>query len=561
MNAPSRIEKLVLQRPPSLLALLRALEANDVTCQASRRITIGEDTKWLGCVNSLNPDTLPHAQRILEDFVDCGLFGCGPFIERLSIIAQAVCCQRHQVNEITQYYTYFWIADELLLDDFPGGREWEADEIALFSLNTDRLQHETTKANPLRNTVLCAIDRLRIYIEAVDDFERDDLYQGIMNLTMQWLATQAPNTCEPLKGAQDGHGPMRARSASTNGKPARTVPDSEPLSFGADQSVLYETLDELDRLDNDSMPRFANDVDNTGTRGSSLTSKSGMSNSGPGSSSTTANAPEKLGYGGNSTMLHVGCAAKPSQTPNAQGLEMSPIFMSGHMKPSDQDSTSQASHFTFDSDVDRFRRLLDPTKIALEVLELLQTPIVMNLEDPALDKGFLLISQFHFLPGHIRIGRSTRGPRTNLPWSCEVLKSNEPRATFIWIGCKHSQRVREILHLELLNMRRKVLECSCKAKIAPDWFEINLEDAVKTANKWVEWIDQEPFYRTGGLKARYVQTRSPMDQSQILVLEDGIMSFPVKNGSSNFAPSSDKLPIRAASPQLARPDIRGLKRK
>ena len=440
------------------------------------------------------------------------------------------------------------------MDEFPGGREWEVDELALFSLNTDRLQHEISQASHLSNTALCAIDRLKIYTEAVDDFERDDLYQSITNLTMQWLATQAPHTCERFEGAQDRHGPMRARSASMNGKPARTVPVSEPLSFSADQSILFETLNKLDRLDNDSIPRFANDVENKATSGSSLTSKSG-----PGSSSTTGNAPEKLASSSNSTTLHIRFAATSGQTPNAQALKMSPIFVSGHIKPSDQNSTSQTSHFTFDSDVDRFRKLLDPTKIAVEVLELLQTPI--TVKDHALDRSFLLISQFHILPGQVRIGCSTKTPRNNLPWGCEVLKRNEPHAKFIWIASKYSQRVKEILHLELLGKRRKALECSCRCKIAPDWFEISLEAVVKTAKNWIDRMDQDPYYCTGDLKAGYVQTQSRMDQSQVSILEDGIMSFSVKDGSSDFAPPFDRLPIRAASPQLARRNIRRLKRK
>ena len=500
-----------LQRPPSLLELLKAWEGREVTCLASSRINRNYRKIQKRCHISYDPDTLLSVQSKIEEIVDYGLFSCGPFIERLAIIARAVCCQKHQVKEITQYYTYCWVADELLLDDFPGGREWEREELALFNLNTNRLWSTTSEINFISDDALCAIDRLRIYVEAVDDFERDDLYQAITNLTMQWLASQSLRTPEPSEQrAQDRVSSMRARSASMNSHSTRTVPKFGPLTFSTLQNTLSQTLRKLDYLESDSIPPYSN------------------------------------------------------QAPSTQALQISPVFVSAQINPSDGDPSSPATHFFFDSDIDRSRRLLDPTKIALELLELLKTPIVWNPKDPELDKGFLLISQFHLFPGHVRIGRSTRGPRINLPWSCKVLKANEPRATFIWIGSKYSRRVRDILLVELLNKRRKAFECDCKCKSAPDWFEMNLEDAVETANKWVDWIDQEPYYRTGDLKVRYVQAHSQRDRSQVSVLADGIMVFPVgdESGSSHsqtldsdFAPCSDELPITAFPTQLARRNI------
>ena len=331
------------------------------------------------------------------------------------------------MKEVTEYYTYYWVADELLLDDFPAGREWEVHELALFSLNTDRLRPTTPVSTPGGDDAICAINMLKTYVEAVDDFERDDLYQAITNLTMQWLAWQTLQLSEPLEHRViNRHGSMRPRSSSMNGQSTREIPKFEPLTFSAVQKTLSATLRNLDHLEWDSVPRFADHIENTSSLGSSLTSKNQ-----PGSPSTTANAPEKLVSDNNSGTLHVGLAAASSQILNAQVSQSSPVFVSAQLEPCDRDPTSQASHFSFNSDIDRSRRLLDPTKIAQEVLGLLRTPIVLDQKDAMNSKGYVLISQLPFLLGQIRIQCWTKNPTSNLPWACQILKTNELHATSI----------------------------------------------------------------------------------------------------------------------------------
>lgn len=208
-----------------------------------------------------------------------------------------------------------------------------------------------------------------------------------------------------------------------------------------------------------------------------------------------------------------------SQPHGAQALQKSQPTSSTLWGINDSDLCLQALHFSFDSDIDRTRKLLEPSKIAKEVLHLVQTPLMNRMDDSLLNKGYLLISRFAFLPDHIRLGHTKKGPRTDLRWGCEVLRANDRYATLIWIKSKWPRRVKNLVAIELLEKRRKAFKCDCKGNnFSPDWYEMSLEDALIIANKWIDWMDQEPYSDNGDLKSEYssgaVPIKERMDQSK-----------------------------------------------
>ncbi|KAG7007264.1 hypothetical protein G7Y79_00010g027650 [Physcia stellaris] len=209
----------------------------------------------------------------------------------------------------------FWVADE------PGGREWEVDELAFFSLNTDQSRPTTPIGIQTGHDAVCAIDRLKVYVEAVDDFERDDLYQAITNLTMQWLARQALQNFEPFEHRVK-LALVRARNLSMNGQSTRVIPNIDRSTFNAVQMTLSARFRELNRLELNSVPRFADHIDNTDGLWSCLKSKTQH-----GSPSATANAPEKPVSDSIATLLDIGIAATPSQAPDVPALKKSPMFV------------------------------------------------------------------------------------------------------------------------------------------------------------------------------------------------------------------------------------------
>ena len=211
----------------------------------------------------------------------------------------------------------FWVADE------PGGREWEVDELAFFSLNTDQSRPTTPIGIQIGHDAVFAIDRLKDYVEAVDDFERDDPYQAITNLTMQWLARQALQKFEAFEHRVTKKlASMRARSSSMNGQSTRVIPNIDRSTFNAVQMTLSARFRGLNRLELNSVPRFADHIDNTDGLWSCLKSKTQH-----GSPSATTNAPEKPVSDSIATLLNIGFAATPSQSPDVTALLKSTVFV------------------------------------------------------------------------------------------------------------------------------------------------------------------------------------------------------------------------------------------
>lgn len=106
----------VLQNPPFLHQLLKAAESNDYSCLV--RCNRGGVRCLSRCDTVDNAATLLVARRELDAVIEHGLFIDQPFIKRLRTIARAFCCQTHRIKELIQYFAYYWVAEELLLDDF-----------------------------------------------------------------------------------------------------------------------------------------------------------------------------------------------------------------------------------------------------------------------------------------------------------------------------------------------------------------------------------------------------------------------------------------------------------
>lgn len=203
--------KPLLQKPPSLLELWRQLEDNTFTCLFW---PAGIDNNKARCLIKFDVNNRVdevHAARLeLHDIIDYGLFKSASFITALLRIAQAFSCHEHRINEVMLYFAYCWVTDELLLDDFPGKKEWPFDEIVGFKRASYCLSSLSSKT--VSDELICSIDRLNVYVDVVEDYERDELQIAILNLTMQW------NAAYGLKEYEKRHKAVRKKACTECGQ-------------------------------------------------------------------------------------------------------------------------------------------------------------------------------------------------------------------------------------------------------------------------------------------------------------------------------------------------------
>lgn len=169
--------------------------------------------------------------------------------------------------------------------------------------------------------------------------------------------------------------------------------------------------------------------------------------------------------------------------------------------PSASQIDAQISHLTFDEEVDRTRKLFEPSKIILETMKLLEQPITDTKTKQSAHKGLIVIASFWFLPGLVRILFSLKQTTT---WKskCAALNAENGRLTIICIKSKWVRRVKDLLYMQLLEKRRTSY-CTCAGRLKRDWFEMSLEEGLERANQWADWMDQEPYHDDGKLKLAF----------------------------------------------------------
>ena len=133
---------------------------------------------------------------------------------------------------------------------------------------------------------------------------------------------------------------------------------------------------------------------------------------------------------------------------------------------------AQISHWTFDEEVDRTRKLFEPLKIVLETMKLLQKPITGTTTTQSVDQGFIVIACFSFLPGLVRIVYSQD---QTITWNSKCSSLNESNGRFIMICIKTKwvHRLKDLLYMQLLEKRRTSY-CNCVGGLKRDWFEMSL---------------------------------------------------------------------------------------
>ena len=79
--------------------------------------------------------------------------------------------------------------------------------LSVFKRAADCLSSVRSKASS--DDLICSIDRLNVYVDVVEEYERDELQMTILNLTMQWNAAyglkeyeKRHNTVGKMKRAQ-----------------------------------------------------------------------------------------------------------------------------------------------------------------------------------------------------------------------------------------------------------------------------------------------------------------------------------------------------------------------
>ena len=177
----------------------------------------------------------------------------------------------------------------------------------------------------------------------------------------------------------------------------------------------------------------------------------------------------------------------------------------------------------FDIDVDRYRKLLDPCKVTKELLQLVQKsaidsqdidfsfgPTTANHAKRA-RTGYIVIAQRLLEPMLLKIIPMTGAPYEDLPTDCREGRSGCQYSKSVWIKTKCVQRVSESIHLELLKYGRKP-RCPCLSQSVHYgglWFEISMEEGLKVVERWIDWMDQDPYFDNGELKPQY-RERSTM---------------------------------------------------
>jgi hypothetical protein len=95
--------------------------------------------------------------------------------------------------------------------------------------------------------------------------------------------------------------------------------------------------------------------------------------------------------------------------------------------------------------------------------------------------------------GMVKIGRTDDLDRRMKEWS-RCKQTHSYHTSTHQTSVAHVQRVERLIHIELINSRRK-LPCSVcpKAKIHKEWFNVSEQRAQQVSQKWHDWMLKEPY--------------------------------------------------------------------
>lgn len=132
---------------------------------------------------------------------------------------------------------------------------------------------------------------------------------------------------------------------------------------------------------------------------------------------------------------------------------------------------------------------------SFRIVEALKAKVKESLSDKDREDGFIYVFWDQQTFGMVKIGRTNDLKRRLKEWNkaCgtvhhyhRFLQDGEP------LRIPHNQRIEKLVHIELMNYRRK-RRCDACDKTHEEWFEISAEKARKVYQKWEDWIIQKPY--------------------------------------------------------------------
>jgi hypothetical protein len=133
--------------------------------------------------------------------------------------------------------------------------------------------------------------------------------------------------------------------------------------------------------------------------------------------------------------------------------------------------------------------LVTDAKIAKD----LEKAMKKNLTDYDLKHGHIYMFWDIGNFGMVKIGRTDNLDRRMNEWSkCKPTHSYHTSTHQASVA--HVQRIERLIHIELINSRRK-LPCNIcpKAKMHKEWFNVTEQRAQQVSQKWHDWMLKEPY--------------------------------------------------------------------
>jgi hypothetical protein len=95
--------------------------------------------------------------------------------------------------------------------------------------------------------------------------------------------------------------------------------------------------------------------------------------------------------------------------------------------------------------------------------------------------------------GMVKIGRTNNLDRRMKEWS-KCKQTHSYHTSTHQASVSHVQRIERLIHIELINSRRKLPCSTCpKAKMHIEWFDVTEQRALQVFQKWHEWMLKEPY--------------------------------------------------------------------
>jgi hypothetical protein len=133
-----------------------------------------------------------------------------------------------------------------------------------------------------------------------------------------------------------------------------------------------------------------------------------------------------------------------------------------------------------------------------EIARNLRKTITQPLSTRDLEEGSIYVFWDEGTFGMVKIGRTNDLGRRLKEWKrCKATHSyHKSSLDGELVKVSHVARVERLMHIELINSRKKIHCSTCpKTETHDEWFEMNEAKAVKVFRKWHAWMLKEPYVK------------------------------------------------------------------